>query len=119
MKALSIVAPNGSRIAAGQKTLEIRRWAPDLAADEDLLIVENHRFLHHDGETDPLGHAVAIVRVAGWRPFTPEDIPAACASSHEPGWLAWQLTRIRPLSPGPPVLAARGLYDVPRPPNAP
>jgi hypothetical protein len=50
MKALSIVTPSGTRIAIGAKTLEIRRWAPDLRADEDLLIVENTRFLREDGE---------------------------------------------------------------------
>lgn len=113
MKALSIVAPNGSRIASGQKTLEIRRWAPAISPGEDLLIVENRRFLHQDGETDPDGRAVALARVAGWRAFTPADMAAACASRFEPGWLAWQLTHIRPLPPGPPLLAARGLYELP------
>jgi len=31
MKALSIVKPNGTRIAQGEKTLEIRRWHPDMS----------------------------------------------------------------------------------------
>ncbi len=116
MKALSIVAPNGSRIAAGEKTLEIRRWSPDLLPQEDLLIVENPRFLHAEGETDPEGRAVALVRVAHVRPFTPEDIPAACASRWEPGWLAWELTGICALTPVQ-VPAARGIYRVDFPPR--
>lgn len=112
MKALSIVAPSGTRIAIGVKTLEIRRWAPDLRADEDLLIVENTRFLREDGEEDRDGRAVAVVRVAAVRPFLPTYIEAACASYFEEGWLAWELTDIRPLSWATSVLAARGIYEV-------
>lgn len=113
MKALSIVAPSGARIASGEKTLEVRRWVPDLQPNEDLLIVENSRFLHMDGEEDQDGKAVAIVRVASVRPFCSTDIAAACASYYEDGWLAWELTNIRPVSCLLPVLAARGLYEVP------
>lgn len=111
IKALSIVSPSGSRIAAGQKTLEVRRWAPDLAPDEDLLIVENGRFLHTEGDEDD-GLAVAIVRVKAVRPFTVEDIPAACASSYAEGWLAWELTDVRALTEAIPVRAARGIYEI-------
>lgn len=112
MRALSIVAPGGTRIAQGIKRLEIRRWRPDLRADEDLLIVENHRFLHRDGEEDPEGRAVALVRVAAIRPFLPEDITAACASRFEEGWLAWELVDVRAVASSLPIRAARGLYEV-------
>lgn len=112
IKALSIVHPGGSRIAAGLKTLEVRRWSPGMSPAEDLLIVENRRFLRHDGEEDPDGRAVAVVRVARIRLFTPADMAAACAGSFEDGWLAWELTHIRPLTCGPRVAAARGIYEV-------
>ncbi|MEL6516025.1 MAG: ASCH domain-containing protein [Pseudomonadota bacterium] len=112
MKALSIVAPSGTKIATGLKTLEIRRWEPSLRADEDLLIVENTRFLHRDGEEDRDGKAVVIVRVGNVRPFVPADVDAACASYFEEGWLAWELTDVRQVSHTKPVLAARGIYDV-------
>ncbi|WP_225422440.1 deaminase [Pseudomonas huaxiensis] len=111
LKALSIVSPNGGRIASGQKTLEVRRWHPHLDPNEDLLIVENERFLHVDGDEDD-GHAVAIVRVRAVRPFVEADIPAACASSYAQGWLAWELTDVRPITPPVPVRAARGIYQV-------
>lgn len=110
-KALSIVSPGGGRIASGQKTLEVRRWHPHLDPAEDLLIVENGRFLHIEGEEDD-GHAVAIVRVKAVRPFVEADIPAACASSYADGWLAWELTDVRPITPPVPVRAARGIYEV-------
>lgn len=104
--------PSGSRIASGEKTLEIRRWRPQLDPSQDLLIVENGRFLHSDGDEDEAGLAVAIVRVKAVRPFTPEDMPAACASYFEEGWLAWELSDVRPIPLPVPVRAARGIYEV-------
>ncbi|MGE4920896.1 ASCH domain-containing protein [Yersinia enterocolitica] len=82
MKALSIVYPAGSKIADGQKRLEIRRWHPDLGENEAVLIVENHKFLMNEGDED-IGRAVAIVTIGQVRDFTPEDVEAACASSYE------------------------------------
>lgn len=104
--------PSGSRIAAGEKTLEIRRWQPQLEPSQDLLIVENGRFLHTDGDEDEAGVAVAIVRVKAVRAFAPEDVPAACASYFEEGWFAWELTDVRPLARPFSALAARGIYEV-------
>lgn len=112
MKALSIVAPNGKKIANGLKTLEIRRWRANLCRDEDLLIVENRRYLHSEGEVDPEGTAVAIVKIAAIRPFLAADVEAACASYHEDGWLAWELADIRPIPRLVTVIAARGIYEV-------
>lgn len=112
MKALSVVRPHGSRIAEGRKTLEVRRWRPALDPSDDLLIVENERRLERDGEEDPSGRAVAIVRVARVRPFLPEDMAAAGARSYEEGWLAWELVDVRPLHLRTSILAARGIYGV-------
>lgn len=112
MKALSIVRPSGGRIASGMKTLEVRRWKPDLAPSEDLLIVENGRFLHRDGDHDEDGVPVAIVKVTTVRPFTLADVEAACASYFEEGWLAWELTEVRPVRSTQRVPAARGIYEV-------
>jgi hypothetical protein len=112
IKALSIVRPSGSRIAAGEKTLEVRRWPAGLAPSEDLLIVENGRFLHAEGDEDADGIAVAIVRVKAVRPFVHADVQAACASYFEEGWLAWELSDVRPLDGAMPVRAARGIYEV-------
>jgi len=112
MKALSIVAPGGSRIASGEKTLEVRRWQPNLRTDEDLLIVENGRFLRNEGDEDDAGMAVAIVRVSTVRPFMREDMAAACGSYFEEGWLAWELVDVRPLSSTINVKAARGIYEL-------
>jgi len=106
------VHPNGSRIASGEKTLEIRRWRPALDPSQDLLIVENGRFLHAEGDQDEDGVAVAIVRVKAVRAFIPDDVPAACASYFEEGWFAWELSDVRPLPHPFKALAARGIYDI-------
>jgi hypothetical protein len=112
MKALSIVSPGGARIAAGRKTVETRRWRPNLDPTEDLLIVENHRRLLQDNEEDLNGRAVAIVRVARVRPLLPEDMAAVGGGPYEEGWLAWELVDVRPVQSGNPIVAARGIYEV-------
>lgn len=104
--------PSGGRIASGQKTLEVRRWHPELSPSEDLLIVENGRFLHIEGDEDDAGIAVAIVRVKAVRPFVLADMQAACASYFEDGWLAWELSDLRPITHLARVRAARGIYEV-------
>lgn len=50
--ALSIVAPNGTRIAEGIKTLEVRSWVPKKLPIKDLLIVENQKFLVKDTDEE-------------------------------------------------------------------
>lgn len=118
MLALSIVKPAGQRIADGQKTIEVRRWVPDLATDQDLMIVENERYLLREGDEDPDGRAVAIVRVGVVRPWTVADLEASCATSFEEGWLAWELHSVRRVTSTIPVLAARRLYELVLPPDA-
>jgi hypothetical protein len=111
-KYLSIVHPNGTRIAKGEKTIEVRTWVPDLNADEDLLIVENTRFLRNEDEIDPNGTPVALVKVKNFREYVKQDIPATCASRWEPGYFSWELYDVRPISTDKTVVAARGIYEL-------
>ncbi len=48
MKAISIVNQVGQKITLGEKTLEIRKWQSNIDAEEELLIVENSRYLESD-----------------------------------------------------------------------
>ena len=113
MKALSILQPGGSRIATGEKTIEVRGWIPDLADGEDLLIVESHQALTEEGDTDLNGRIVAVVKIKAVRPFTTCDMARACALVYEDGKFAWELTDVRPVRPPyGPVLAARGIYEL-------
>ena len=111
MKAISIVFPAGKNIALGVKTLEIRKWAPNIDCNEDLLIVENQNCLLKDGDEE-MGEAVAIVKVKNVRPFAKSDIDAACASCYEEGWLAWELTDIRAIETPIKMIAKRKIYEV-------
>jgi len=110
-KTLSIVYPGGTKIARGEKTIEVRSWLPPADFHEDLLIVENKKFLRNDGETDPDGFAVALVKVKKVREYLESDIPAACASRWEPGYYSWELTEVRPINSTEKVIAARGIYE--------
>ena len=111
MLALSIVAPNGSRIATARKTLEIRSWRPPQLPLKNLLIVENHIVLTGADQTDPDGMAVALVDVDEVHAWQPTQLDAACWARWEPGLWAWQITRVRPIIAAFPVTAARKLYD--------
>lgn len=116
IKAISIVHPNGTRIATGEKTLEVRKWRPDLDPNDDLLIVENNRFLHDEGEEDENGRPVAIVNISLVRPFTPAGMKAACATNFEESWLAWELINVRPFQSNTTVRAAKGIHRI-KPPK--
>ena len=112
IKAVSIVAPSSSRIASGEKTIEVRRWSPDLDIHEDLLIVENQQVLNESNQHDPDGHAVAVVKIANIRPFRPDDIDAACASYYEDGWFAWEISDVRALAEPFSAIAFRKIYQL-------
>lgn len=98
--ALSVVAPAGDWIRDGKKTLEIRRWQPETMPLRNLVIVQNSIRLSSEGMTeDPDGTAVALVDVESVEAWREEDVEPACASYWEPGWLAWRLVNVRPLTP--------------------
>ncbi|KAA8729420.1 ASCH domain-containing protein [Ewingella americana] len=111
MKALSIVRPAGTQIANGLKTLEIRRWKPEIRAGEEILLVENENFLTADGQEEN-GIAVAIITLGEIREFRREDIFQACASYYEDGWLAWEIKTIKKIDNPFSVCAARKLYEI-------
>lgn len=110
LQALSIVRPWGLKIAAGEKTIEVRRWSPPSIPMDNLLIVENGRRLAH-GDSDPAGEAVAVVSVSAVGDWTPELAESAC-STWEPGWLAWSITKVRRIERQFVVVAARDIYEV-------
>lgn len=112
MLALSIVGPHGSNIATGKKTLEVRSWRPESLPIRDLLIVENSRFLSSDNPTDLNGRAVAIVDVEEVHKWRPSEVEAACSNGWEPGYWAWSLSNVRPVTRGVTVPAKRKLYEV-------
>lgn len=112
MKALSIVAPHGTNIALGKKTIEVRSWLPPDNFNGDLVIVENKNYLHNETDVDPDGRAVAIVKIKFTREYLEGDIPAAMATRWEPGYYSWELYDVRPIQTGNKVPAKRGIYEI-------
>lgn len=110
-QALSIVAPNGARIANGLKTLEVRSWVPEILPLKNLVIVENQYYLTHDCDED-LGQAVAIVDVVSVHPWHEDEFEAACASYWAEGYYAWVLDNVRPIYQDVQVQAKRKIYRV-------
>ncbi|EOQ75216.1 ASCH domain-containing protein [Acinetobacter lactucae] len=108
--ALSIVTPNGTRIAEGVKTLEVRSWMPTQLPVKDLLIVENQNFLVK--ATDEEGVAVALVDVDSVHAWRNDEVKLACASAWSEGYLAWVLSNVRPIKQPVKILAKRKIYQV-------
>ncbi|MGF1656066.1 MAG: ASCH domain-containing protein [Verrucomicrobiales bacterium] len=97
--ALSVLAPAGDRILAGEKTLEIRQWRPESLPLRDLVIVQNKIRLSSAGISEDLdGEAIAMVDVESVDDWKPHERSEACAAYWEPGWKAWRLSNVRPWS---------------------
>ncbi len=111
--ALSVVTPAGSRIRSGRKTVEVRKWRPDVLPLRDLLIVQNEIRLSRSGVTeDPNGKVVALVDVVSVTGWEEAHLAASCAPYWKEGWLAWHLTNIRPLDWDVVIPARRRIYEV-------
>ncbi len=110
--ALSIVAPNGTKIAKGFKTIEVRSWKPTVALHSDILIIENDKFLKEDDEVDFNGRAVALVKIKNVRPFVKEDIEAACATYWAEGYYSWEFYDVREFEHNEQVSARKGIYPL-------
>ena len=115
--ALSMVYPAATKIAQGQKTLEIRSWKPPSLPLRNLLIVENHRKLDREGDTDPDGLAVAVIDIEKVRDWTEED---ARRDGYDfvPGYYAWTISNVRPIDSPLHVPAERLIYKVAVPEGA-
>jgi len=111
--ALSIVSPGGKRILEGKKTLEIRKWKPDVLPLNDLVIVQNENRLSSSGVSeDPNGLAIAVVDIMKVRDWKEDDLEASCGNYWEDGWLAWEIGNVRPLPFSYPVPAKLRIYNI-------
>ncbi|RZF53099.1 ASCH domain-containing protein [Acinetobacter halotolerans] len=109
--ALSIVAPNGERIAQGLKTLEVRSWLPEELPLRNLVIVENQNYLLKDGDEE-MGRAVALVDIESVHAWQQHEVEAAQASRWAEGYYAWVISNIRPFVTPIACIAKRRIYLV-------
>lgn len=110
MKALSIKQPWANMIACNSKTIETRTWR---TAHRGLLLIVASKSSSKAKRrpVEPLGgHAIAVARLVGCRPMTPDDEPAAKCACY-PGAYAWFLDDIRRIRPFP-VKGRLKLYEV-------
>jgi hypothetical protein len=110
--ALSVVAPNGSNIRSGTKTIEVRSWRIEELPIKNLLIVENSVYLSRQRPVDANGCAVALVDVESIHERQPDEVEAACATEWQAGFWAWCLSNVRPIAANIRVAARRKLYSV-------
>lgn len=103
LKALSLKQPWANMIAAGEKTIETRRWPTDYRGP--LLIVSSKT-----PDIPPAGCAVALATLVDCRPMTRLDEHSARCPVY-PGAFAWVLRDVRPLKAFP-VRGRLGIYDV-------
>lgn len=111
MKALSVVYPAGTDIAAGKKSIEIRSWLPPVLPLRELLIVENHHRLEQEGESDPIGLAVAMIDIIGVHPWTLEEAER-CGHRYVAGYYAWEIENIKVIDTPFRANAERSIYNV-------
>ena len=107
MKCLSVRQPHASRIASGQKTLEIRTWSTRYRGP--LIICASSQRDRRFRDL-PSGVTVCVVDLIDIRDFTDSDSAAACFD-FEPGddFFAWVLSDPRPL-PAVSVKGRLGLF---------
>jgi hypothetical protein len=111
--ALSVVEPAGDEIRSRKKSIEVRKWIPDLLPLRDLLSIQNRERLSSTGaQEDPNGKAVALVDVVAVREWKKGDMEAAGAKKWESGWWAWELVNVRPFDCPAFLPAKRRIYPV-------
>lgn len=108
MKALSVKQPWANMIAAGEKTIETRKWPTPYRGE--ILIVSSKM-----PKIDLAGYALAIAELVDCRPMTQEDERAACCPIY-PKAHSWVLRNVRRITPFP-VRGQLGLFDVEIPPD--
>lgn len=111
-KALSVVSPAGDLICSGKKTLEIRKWKPDILPLLNLIIVQNNVFLTKDNPVDQNGKAIAMVDIYSIKDWKLEDLNSACGNYFENGWLAWEISNVRLLNYSIIIPAKLKIYNI-------
>lgn len=71
--------------------------------------------LTKEGQFDPNGTAVAFVDIEEVHDWRPSEVHAACSSNWEPGYWAWSLSNVRPISNTVHISAHRKLYEIQAP----
>lgn len=132
MKALSLIQPWASLVAAGAKRWETRSWSTkyrgplaihasgkvDRQAVEALRAVCSHHGIGVDWEGMPLGAIIAVADLSSCIEITAGNappMPELAFGDYAPGRFKWGLVSIRPLDSPAKCGGALGLWNPPDP----
>lgn len=107
MKALSVRQPWASKIASGEKSIEVRTWTTEYRGPILICVSKSPRI---DGL--PSGVALCTVDLVDCLPITQEHSAAACCDVDPSREFAWILANPRPLEFLQPVSGRLGLFEV-------
>lgn len=107
MKALSVRQPWASKIASGEKSLEIRTWSTKYRGPLLICVSASPKI---DGL--PHGVALCVVDVLDCRRVTADDAAAACCDVDPLAEFAFVLANPRPLEVTPAIKGRLGFFDV-------
>lgn len=106
-KGLSVRQPWASKIANGDKTVEVRPWRTHYRGPLVIVSTKRPRVAGL-----PSGMALGMVELIDCRPMRPDDCLAACVETYSPGAWAWVLARPRALRTPVPMKGYLCLWNV-------
>lgn len=106
MKALSVRQPWASKIANGEKTIEVRTWKSSFRGPLLICVSQSPKI-----DSLPTGVALCVVDVIDCRPITHSDASAACCEVDPSSEFAFVLANVRSISPFP-VKGKLSFFDV-------
>ncbi|MNG63975.1 hypothetical protein D3C79_222110 [compost metagenome] len=115
-QALSILKPAVNNILNGSKELEIRSWTPPQLPLNNVILVQNEKYLINQDDEDN-GLAMAIVDFTSVIPWTKDifvnqEASTTMSKEWKPGYFLWVMKNVRKIEI--PVLcrAKKGIYTL-------
>lgn len=115
-QAISILNPAVENILNGSKSIEIRSWHPETMPLNNVILVQNEKYLKNQMDVD-FGVAMAIVDFVSVREWLYEDYLRQNQDTtlNKPwfsGYFVWEIKNVRPLHKPIPCLARKGIYTL-------
>lgn len=113
-QAISILSPAVENIMNGSKSIEIRSWKPGIIPLNNVVLVQNKKYLKNQYDED-FGVALAIadfvsVREWSYEDFLRQDENTTLSKSWAPGYFVWEIENVRPLKRAVECVARKGIY---------
>ncbi|NXZ87923.1 hypothetical protein HZI30_13370 [Serratia fonticola] len=115
-QALSILKPAVDNILNGSKKLEIRSWTPPYMPLNNVVLVQNEKYLVNQDDEDD-GFAMAIVDFTSIFPWTEADYlrqknTTTMWKEWKLGYFCWTIENVRVIKKPMPCKAMKGIYTL-------